>query len=325
MNPTADVFVALARDAAPFFASCAAQAAREIGLFAALAGLDGGGWMDHRELIGRVAAADPRVDVLLGALAATGQVRGRPIEGGYVWQAAAVDKSPAPPPVGIGRLGEVMRTGTPLDAGPAAPHQDYLAGHADAVAATLYAALPISTTGRLLDVGGGHGRYSRAWLDADPFNRATIVDLPAIIAALPAPSAAHRGRLRTALGPIETTRDDDLEGPFDVGLLANVLHLHDGPTCAALLSATVARLRPGATLIVKDLLLRDLHVGPATGALFGLAMIAYTRGGRTWTVPQLRALLGATDGLDAGTVDVVEEPGGLVDQVALTATVLPPG
>jgi SAM-dependent methyltransferase len=150
----------------------------------------------------------------------------------------------------------------------------------------------------LLDLGGGAGTYARAWLEAAPAHRATLVDYAEVV-----------GLAREHLGPLaERTsfvasdiRTALLDDTYDVALLANVLHLHDASIAAALCEAAARAVRPGGVVVVKDLRMDEGRGGPLEGLLFALNMAVYTGGGDVYEGSQIRAWLAA-----AGLVEIEE-------------------
>ncbi len=138
---------------------------------------------------------------------------------------------------------------------------------------------------RILDLGGGHGRYGEALASAgfrvELFDRELCVDIA-----------------RERYGDALTYRAgdflaDDLGGPFDAALLSNIVH-GLGPDELAPLFARLARaLAPGGLLVVKDMFLDDLGADPPEAIFFGLQMLMYTREGRTYAAHEMRSLVAA--------------------------------
>ncbi|WP_449062505.1 SAM-dependent methyltransferase [Planomonospora algeriensis] len=112
---------------------------------------------------------------------------------------------------------------------------------------------PPGEPARLLDLGGGHARYSLAYCRRHPGLSVTVLDLPEALepgrAAVEAAGLAERftflpGDLRTAEAP----------GGQDVVLLFNVLHGFPADTARALVGRAAGALRPGGRLIVMETL-----------------------------------------------------------------------
>lgn len=139
----------------------------------------------------------------------------------------------------------------------------------------------LRTARTLVDLGGGHGVFSRAWVASNPARTARLLDLPGVDGG-PAGGTAD-GRL--VRGPIDLEAEFELPAPADVYLLANVLHLL--PAWPGVI-ARVARAMPvGARLLVFE---ADPS-GPA-GRLFDLQVHLRSgrRGGLLQPVDVVRAV-----------------------------------
>ena len=161
---------------------------------------------------------------------------------------------------------------------------------------------------RLLDLGAGAGTYAAAWLEARPSARATVVDYREVIALARTAMARFGDRVRFVASDVRTTEVD----AHDIVLLANVLHLHDAPTCAQLVAAAARAVKPGGAVVIKDLRVDDGRRGPFEGLAFALNMAIYTGGGDVYETSQLRCWLA-----DAGLVGIEEhrlasQPDGIV-------------
>ena len=151
-----------------------------------------------------------------------------------------------------------------------------LAGRARNVAPALAAQLPLDGATSLLDVGGGTGIYSIAYLQQHPQLRATVLDRPEVLK-----TAAEFGQqfgvdARLQLLPADMFTAD--LPPADVVLLSNVLHDWDVDTCRELIGRCASALRTGGRLLVHDVLLNDELDGPLPIALYSAALFTLTEG-----------------------------------------------
>ena len=96
------------------------------------------------------------------------------------------------------------------------------------------------------------------------------------------------------------------------------IHYSD-PLWIAIAFACAKATKPGGAIVIKEVLLDDLHKGPAAGAHFSLSLVAYTQSGRCYAVNELRRVLEVSLGVPADKVFVIREPGGLRDQVVVWA------
>ncbi len=252
-----DIFSSVPRS---FLRQAVIAAASALGVFAALP-------CARAELAERLAVAPRRLGKLIDALllehllVQEGSELGRAPD-------AQLD-GPAPPDSGAwSRIAESVRRDCPV--GDLTAEQGRFHLHlwrlGEAAGHELWRAVPGDT---LLDIGGGAGAYSAAWLDSRRNRRATLVDEPRVLKI----ARERLGSRIVGLAPeIPPGRS------YDVALLCNVLHLHDEARCAELVAQAAATVRPGGRLIIKDL-------DPRTddGVWFALNMALYTDGGEVHT------------------------------------------
>lgn len=144
---------------------------------------------------------------------------------------------------------------------------------------------------RLLDVGGGDGRFLEAAAGRAPGLQLTLFDLPAV---------AERARARFAAaglaGRADAVGGDFLSAPLprgaDVISLVRVVHDHDDPAASAILRAVRAALPPDGTLLLAEPMSGTPGAEPIGDAYFGFYLLAMGRG-RARTPAELAALLEA--------------------------------
>lgn len=164
-----------------------------------------------------------------------------------------------------------------------------LAGRARNVAPVLAERLPLSGARYLLDVGGGTGLYSIAWLQRHPELRAVIWDRAEVLKLAREMATAHgvADRLECRAGDMFR---DPVPGTPDVVLLSNVLHDWDIPECRALVSRCATALASGGRLLIHDVFLNDALDGPLPIALYSAALFSLTEG-RAYSAAEYRAWL----------------------------------
>jgi SAM-dependent methyltransferase len=158
-----------------------------------------------------------------------------------------------------------------------APRADAMAAAVDAVSAR-----------RLLDVGGGPGTYTEAFLRAVPELHATLFDLPLVI-------EIARERLSAAglLGRVTLVAGDFEKGPLppghDLAWLSAIIHQNGPEENGALYSRILRALVPGGRLVIRDHVMEPGRTSPRAGALFAVNMLVGTKLGRTYTFDEIRA------------------------------------
>jgi C-methyltransferase len=134
----------------------------------------------------------------------------------------------------------------------------------------------------VLDLGGGHGRYAGELVQRGL--RATLFDRPVVV-------EIARERFGDAIG--YATGDflaDPLGGPYDAVLLSNIVHGLGPGENRHLLGSIALSLRPGGLVVLKDMFLSDTRADPESAVFFNLTMLCYTREGRSYSLPEMRAI-----------------------------------
>jgi demethylspheroidene O-methyltransferase len=141
----------------------------------------------------------------------------------------------------------------------------------------LLAAYPLRRHQRLLDVGGGEGRFVAAALAEAPQLSAMLFDLPPV---------AERARARLAaqgLGGRSSVHggsffDGELPRGADVATLVRVLFDHDDDHALAILRAVHRALPAGGTLLVAEPMAGAAGAHAMGDAYFGFYLLAMGRG-----------------------------------------------
>ncbi len=174
-----------------------------------------------------------------------------------------------------------------------------LAGRARNVAPVMAEVYPIEGVRVLLDVGGGTGIYSIAWLLRHPELRAIVWDLPEVLKVASEMAIEHgvSDRLECRPGDMFT---DPVPTGVDAVLLSNVLHDWDFGECRALLHRCCDALPVGGRLLIHDVFLNDALDGPLTVALYSASLFRLCEG-RAYSAKEYRRMLEEV-GLVAGPV-----------------------
>jgi len=187
-------------------------------------------------------------------------------------------------------LAEVTRTGKCTETGPSVRGAD--ADRADFIGAMNLISEPIaagvidkiqpSKFHYMLDIGGGPGTWSMAFLNAAPKARAMLFDLPAVV------SIAKKNFAEAGL----TDRVTLVEGDFyndalpegaDLAWLGAICHQNSRQQNRDLFSKVYAALADGGVAVIRDVIMDSSRTSPVGGALFAVNMLTATESGGTYT------------------------------------------
>jgi SAM-dependent methyltransferase len=203
------------------------------------------------------------------------------------------------------RLTEAVRHGGCESAGSVEPEYDGWVSFAEQMGAMMFptaqgiAKLLGPVSGRVLDVAAGHGLFGIILAQQNPGVRVTALDWPKVV------EVARQNAGRMSVGDRYTTIAGDafkadLQGPYDVILLTNLLHHFSADQCTALLKRLRAALRPGGRLVTLEFVPNEDRVSPPMSATFPLVMLATTAAGDAYTFPELDRMLHAAGFANSG-------------------------
>ncbi len=189
------------------------------------------------------------------------------------------------------RLAEVVQQGRPVEKSPSIRGADEdrrsfieamdvaTRSSAPAVVDSLEA-IPFRT---LLDLGGGPGTWTIAFLKARPEARAIYFDLPEVL-----PIARRHFEREGLLDRIEMVGgdylgDEDLPRGADLAWVSSIAHQNSRSQNRELFRRIRRSLLPGGRILVRDLLMDEDRVSPLDGALFAVNMLVHTEGGGSYT------------------------------------------
>lgn len=164
-----------------------------------------------------------------------------------------------------------------------------LAGRARNVAPVLAERYPLPGVRRLLDVGGGTGIYSIAWVQKHPDLTAVVWDRPDVLKVAREMAEAFGVADRIELVPGDMFRDPVPSGA-DAVLLSNILHDWDVAECRELIGRCAGALASGGRLLIHDVFLNDGLDGPLPVALYSAALFGLTEG-RAYSAKEYRGWL----------------------------------
>ncbi len=138
----------------------------------------------------------------------------------------------------------------------------------------------------LLDIGGGSGTYTMAFLKRNPRMRGVLFDLADVI-----PMARERLACEGMLDRVELRPgdfySDELPGGCDLALLSAIIHQNGPAQNIELFRKVHSALEPGGMLLIRDHIMSEERTWPPQGALFAINMLVNTRAGDTYTFKEV--------------------------------------
>jgi len=140
---------------------------------------------------------------------------------------------------------------------------------------------------RVLDVGGGSGAYTLAFVRAKKDIRAVIFDLPTVtpLTRQYVGSSALSEQIQTVDGDYTV---DSLGHGFDLVFLSAIIHSNSVEVNRMLFKKSYEALNPNGQLVVQDHIMNQDRTAPLAGALFSLNMLVGTKAGDTFTESEIR-------------------------------------
>ena len=143
----------------------------------------------------------------------------------------------------------------------------------------------VDLTGRkhLLDLGGGSGAYSITACEKYPELKATVLDLPPVVAATRdyIADAGLQDRVDTIAADFTEGEFDC--GPYDVIVMASNLPIYDAPVIADVISRAGRALAPGGQMHLIGEMLDSDRCGPVDAAMWGMSELITGGLGRAHT------------------------------------------
>lgn len=163
---------------------------------------------------------------------------------------------------------------------------------AAAAAPEVVAAVDPGTVRRLIDVGGGSGSYTLAFLSAIPGMTATLFDLPDVVemARERIQAAGMMDRVTLVSGDFYR---DELPNGHDLAFLSAIIHQNSPAQNESLFRNIHRSLEPGGRIVVRDHVMSRDRTDPLEGALFAVNMLVGTSEGGTYTFEEIREGLAA--------------------------------
>jgi predicted O-methyltransferase YrrM len=176
----------------------------------------------------------------------------------------------------------------------------------------IVAAIKPGVARKLLDIGGGAGAYTQAFLEASPGLTATIFDLPLVInmARRRLATTGLLDRIQFIAGDFYT---DELPTGHDLALLSAIIHQNSPEQNSGLYRKIFSALQPEGRLVIRDHVMSSDHTRPTSGALFAVNMLVGTAGGRTYSFEEIKSALESAGFIKVNLIQPDERMTGLVE------------
>jgi predicted O-methyltransferase YrrM len=158
--------------------------------------------------------------------------------------------------------------------------------------------LDLSKTHKTLDVGGGSGAFTFAFIERNPAIRGVILDLPNVVQITRKyiEKAGFTDKVTTVEGDY---LQDNFGSGFDLVLMSAIIHINNPEENSLLIRKGADALEAGGQLVIMDHVMNEERTEPFIGALFALNMLLGTKHGDTYTEQELRGWM-----QDAGLNDI---------------------
>lgn len=154
-------------------------------------------------------------------------------------------------------------------------------------AAVIVESVDLAPFTRLLDVGGGSGTYTMAFLEKSPHMTATIFDRPEVVemARRRLTEEGYIDRVDLAAGDYNT---DEMPPGHDLALLSAIIHINGREGNRDLMARICRSLKPGGMILVRDYVMDETRTFPPEGAMFAVNMLVATTGGNSYTFSEIK-------------------------------------
>jgi SAM-dependent methyltransferase len=156
------------------------------------------------------------------------------------------------------------------------------------LAERIAAAVDPGASRALLDVGGGSGTYTIAFLRAVPEMRATLFDLPEVL-EMARERLRHEGLLDRANLVAGSFDRDEFPAGHDLALISAIIHSYSPDENLALYRKVSRALNAGGRILIRDYVMEPDRLHPRDGAIFAINMLVGTSGGGSYTYEEIQA------------------------------------
>jgi precorrin-6B methylase 2 len=147
--------------------------------------------------------------------------------------------------------------------------------------------LELNNTLKMLDIGGGSGAFSMAFIEKNPELHAVIFDLESVIPLTKkyVTPFQYKDNIDYIIGDYLT---DDLGCNYDLIFLSAIVHINSFEQNKTLLKKCYDTLNLNGQIVIKDWVMSEDRSAPLSGAIFSLNMLVGTECGDTFTESEIQ-------------------------------------
>ncbi len=146
--------------------------------------------------------------------------------------------------------------------------------------------LNLSGVNKMLDLGGGSGAYSMAFVEHNPNMESVIFDLPNVIPLSKRYVLENGMSSKFSFIEGDYLKDDFGKG-YDLIFLSAIIHINSYEENNMLIKRCADTLNINGQLVISDFIMDEDRVNPEVGALFAINMLVGTNNGDTYTKAEI--------------------------------------
>ena len=150
--------------------------------------------------------------------------------------------------------------------------------------------IDLSGINTMLDIGGGSGAYSMAFISLKPDMEATVFDLPNVVPITKQfiDKEGFSDKIKIYTGDYTV---DELPQGFDMLFLSAIIHSNSLEVNKDLIRKCFRALNTNGKIIIQDWVMNNDRTQPASGAIFAINMLVGTEAGDCFTELEVTDML----------------------------------
>lgn len=158
--------------------------------------------------------------------------------------------------------------------------------------------IDLSNVKSVLDIGGGSGAFSMAFVSRKPEIEATVFDLPNVVPITGQflEKEGFADKIKTCAGDYTS---DNLPAGFDLVFLSAIIHSNSPEVNSDLIKKCYGSLNRNGRIVIQDWIMNNERTQPAGGAIFAINMLVGTEAGDCFTEEEVAKML-----TDAGFTNI---------------------